>query len=153
MAHSRNGGWPSIAIAVGVLALGLVGVALAGGTNEHGATTQSVNVTFTDTRLSVSHGVVQAGQATFVIANNGRKPHTLSISGPGFAAAKTQPVKPGRTGKLTVTLKTGAYMLADRVPRGGSMTVKWLMVGPAAASTGNSRDVTPFPAPAPMDCD
>jgi hypothetical protein len=48
-------------------------------------------------------------------------------------------------------LRTGAYMLIDSAR--SPSTIRWLLVGPATAATGNSREVTPLPAPAPMDCD
>jgi len=153
MSHTRRtsgrAGWPGVLIVASVLALGLVGVALAGVT--HRAVQANVTVTITDNRLDVSHGVVQAGQATFVVANKGRKPHVLGISGPGLRSGRTQLVQAGKTAKLTVTLRSGAYMLIDT--RRSPTTVRWVMVGPATASAGSTRTVTPFPAPAPMDCD
>jgi hypothetical protein len=149
VSHSRRVGWPSVLVALFVLALGLVGVALAGGTRHQ--VQPNVAVTFTDKRLDVSHGVVQAGQATFVVANKGSKLHVLSISGPGLRSGRTQAVKSGASAKLTVMLRTGAYMLIDSAR--SPSTIRWLLVGPATAATGNSREVTPLPAPAPMDCD
>ena len=82
-------------------------------------------MTFTDKRLDVSHGVVQAGQATFVVANKGSKLHVLSISGPGLRSGRTQAVKSGASAKLTVTLRTGAYMLIDSAR--SPSTIRWLL--------------------------
>jgi hypothetical protein len=148
--HSRRVGWPSVLIALSVLALGLVGVALAGGT--HHTASANVTVTLTDTRLIVSHGTVQAGPATFVVANKGSKLHVLSITGPGLSGSRTQEVKSGKRATLVMTLRKGAYMLTDRVGRGPS-SVRWLLVGPATTATGGTREVIPFPPPAPLDCD
>ena len=142
MSHSRRVGWPSVLVALFVLALGLVGVALAGVTRQ--AAQANVTVTFTDSRLDVSHGVVQAGQATFIVANKGRKQHVLAISGPGLRSGRTQLVKSGKSAKLTVTLRTGAYMLIDSAR--SPSTIRWLIVGPATAASGSTREVTPFPA-------
>ncbi len=150
MRHSRRMGWPSAVIGLLVLAFGSVGVGLAG-VADHSAG-RTVTVTLTDTKLVVSHGVLEAGQATFVVTNKGHKPHVVSISGPGLSGGKTRQVQAGASASLTVTLRMGAYMLADRV-RLGSSNVRWLAVGPAAKSTGSSREVVPFPPPAPMDCD
>jgi len=148
--HSRRIGWPSVLIVLSVLALGLVGVGLAGVTRHDAAA--NVNVTFTDTKLVVSHGTVQAGPATFVVVNKGRKSHVLTISGPGIVGVRSQEVKSGKSARLTVTLRKGAYMLADRIIRGSS-SVRWLVVAAATPTSGSKREVQPFPPPAPMDCD
>ena len=149
MTHPSRIGRPGVLVALSILALGLVGVALAG--VSHRAVQPAVTVTFTDKRLDVSHGVVQAGAATFVVANKGSKPHVLAISGPGMQGGKTQKVSAGKSAKLTVTLRQGAYMLIDRAR--SPSTIRWLMVGPPTASTGDSREVTTLPSAAPMDCD
>jgi len=150
MRHSRRMGRPGAAIALAVLALGLVGVALAAATDR--VTVAKVTVTFTDTKLVVSHGSLQAGPATFVVVNHGQKLHTLTISGPGLQGARTRAVAAGRSATLTVALRKGAYMLSDRA-RAGSSVVSWLMVSAVAKANGSSREVVPFPPPAPMDCD
>jgi hypothetical protein len=149
VSHPRRIGRSGVVVALSVLALGVVGVALAGVT--HRSAQANVKVTFTDSRLVVSHGVLQAGQATFVVANKGRKQHVLTISGPGMRNGRAQLVPSGKSATLTVTLRSGAYMLMDKAR--SPSTIRWLMVSPAAAASGNSREVTPFPAPAPMDCD
>jgi hypothetical protein len=147
---ARRSGW-STALALAVLALGLVGVALAGVTKDV-ATTPSVKVTFTDTKLVVSHGVVEAGAATFVVANKSHRPRVFTISGPGMRNGRIQKISSGKSAKLTVTLRKGAYMLADQDPRSPA-AIRWLLVGPATASSGSKREVLPFPPPVPMDCD
>jgi hypothetical protein len=110
-----------------------------------------VTVTFTDTKLVVTPARLQAGTATLVVVNNGRKAHVLAISGPGMARVKTQKVAAGKRATLTLTLTTGAYELADSVSSG----VRWLVVSPATvvSSTGNGSVTVPLTDPTRMDCD
>jgi hypothetical protein len=146
---ARRVGRSGAGIAFVVLALGLVGVALAGGLRNE--VVAKVTVTVTDSRLVASHSHLQAGQTTFVMANKGRKPHVLAFSGPGVKAI-TRKVPAGKSATVSVMLRTGAYRLADVAPRGLSYA-HWFVVGPASKSSGSDRTVQPFPDPVPMECD
>ena len=55
----------------------------------------------------VRHGVV-----TFVVKNAGKIPHNLTVQGGKHTAS----IAPGKTAKLTVTLKKGSYTLYCSVP-------------------------------------
>jgi hypothetical protein len=110
-----------------------------------------VTVTVSDTKLVVSHGNLHAGPATFVVVNKGSKLHDVTINGPGLKNAQTRRIAPGKSAKLSVTLRVGAYMLLEG--RLGVAKARWVMVSPAVASSGSGRVVQPFPDPAPMDCD
>ncbi len=152
MRHSRRMYRSNAVIAVSVVALGLPGVALAGVARQAAA---KVTVTFTDTKFGVSVGSLQAGTATFVVVNQSHKLQVLAITGPGLRGVRTPKLAAGRSATLTVTLRTGAYMLSDPVGPGMS-TVRWLVVNPAAVVTGNSRVVTPpnpLNVPHGMYCD
>ena len=153
MRHSRKRGWPGAGVAFLVLALGLVGVALAGGS---GAAVAKVTVTLSSSSLTISHRTLQAGQVTFLVVNNDRKLHVVTINGGegGAAHSVSRKLAPGKRATVAVTLRQGAYVLTDRVGSAPAKT-RWLVVGPAAAtgSAGNAREILPFPAPAPMDCD
>ncbi|HEX5247811.1 MAG TPA: cupredoxin domain-containing protein [Gaiellaceae bacterium] len=74
-----------------------------------GATVQvqekEYKITLATTR--VHHGVV-----TFVVKNVGKIPHDLTIQGGKHTAS----IGPGKTAKLTATLKKGAYTLYCSVP-------------------------------------
>jgi hypothetical protein len=146
-------GRPSAVIGVCVLGLGLAGIASAGVARR--TTVAKVMVTFTDTKLVVSRGGLQAGTATFVIVNKGHKLHVLTIAGPGLKGERTRKVAAGRTAALTVTMLTGAYMLSD--PAGlGSSIVRWVVVSPATVggSSGQNRVPPPSSLSAPgMDCE
>jgi hypothetical protein len=148
--HQRRIGWPGVLVVLVVLGLGLVGVALAGVKSDKAAA--NVMVTFTDKRLAVSHGLVEAGPATFFVANKGLKPHTLTIRGPGIGIKTMAAIRAGGNAKITLTLRKGAYMLAEK-PIRGSATIRWLMVAPASSVKGDTRNNNPFPDPVPMDCD
>jgi hypothetical protein len=153
MRHSRKWGWSGAGAALLVLALGLVGVALAGGRQAAAA---KVTVTLSGSGLTISHRTLQAGQVTFLVVNNDHKLHLVTISGSGAGAghALSRKLEPGKRATLAVTLRQGAYVLSDRVGSAPAKT-RWLVVGPPAAtgSAGNAREILPFPAPAPMDCD
>jgi hypothetical protein len=143
---------PGAVVAFLVFALGLPGFALA--SVGHQALAAKVTVTFTDTKFVLSRGGVEAGTASFVVVNKGQKLHVLAIRGPGLGGVRTTKVAAGRSATLTVTLRTGAYMLSDPVGLGAS-TVRWLVVSPATVvrSTGTGSVVTTLPAPGGMDCD
>jgi hypothetical protein len=149
MKHPTARGVASALGAVLILTLGLVGVGLASVARD--AVEAKVTVTFTKTRLVVAHSHLQAGPATVVVANKTRKLHVLRISGPGIKGL-TRKIAAGKSETLSVTLRKGVYMLADRVGSGRA-AVRWVMVGPAVASSGSSREVQPFPDPVPQDCD
>lgn len=144
------GRW-SVLLTVCGVAFGLTGVAFAGVARQ--VTAAKVTVTFTDTTFGISSGGLQAGKATFVIVNKGRKPHALTITGPGLKNIRTSKLATGRSATLTVTLRTGAYMLTD--PLGKSST-RWIVVGPATVvhSAGNtSAGTTPQFNDPGMNCD
>jgi len=130
----------STGVAILVLALGLTGVAFAGVARQ--VTAAKVTVTFTDTKLVLSQSGLQAGTATFFVVNKGQKLHVLTISGPGLKGVRTRKVAVGGSATLTVTLLTGAYMLSDPVGL-GTTNVRWLVVSPVKAVSGDGRAVAP----------
>lgn len=128
---------PGVLLALLVLALGPTGVASAGVSRSHAATVE-VKVTFTDTKLVLSRSSLQAGSATFVVVNTGRKPHRLAITGPGLRDAQTPKLAGGKSATITVTLRMGSYMLGDLVGL-GKATARWLVVGPATQVTSTGQ--------------
>jgi uncharacterized cupredoxin-like copper-binding protein len=119
---------PSLAARVTSAAalLAVVGVvaAPAFGARTHAAAT-SVTVTATEFKFKLSKTSVPHGSVTFTIVNKGKLAHDFKISG-----KKTPLIKPGKSAKLTVTLKAGkaAYLctVAGHAAAGmkGTLTVK-----------------------------
>src|SRR6266542_250212 len=57
-------------------------------------------------------GSVTAGANTFVVEQQGKHPHALSIKGPGVDTTSTPTIQPGGASqRLTVTLQPGRYEL------------------------------------------
>jgi hypothetical protein len=140
-------------VLIAVSGLGLVLTSPALGGAAHRAAATRVSVTFTNSRFAVSRSGVPAGAVTFVATNNGHGPHILAITGPGVKGARTPTIGVGKSATLTVTLGTGAYLLAD--PLTHTLYVRWLVVSPAAnvTSTGNGSVVTPITVTTGMNCD
>jgi uncharacterized cupredoxin-like copper-binding protein len=88
--------------------LAVVGVVAAPalGSRTH-ATATAVTVTATEFHFKLSKTSVPHGSVTFTLVNRGKLPHDFKIAG-----KRTALVKPGKSAKLTVTLKAGkaAYL-------------------------------------------
>jgi uncharacterized cupredoxin-like copper-binding protein len=112
------------ALAASVVALVLVATpALAA--RSH-ATVKRITVTASEFKFKLSTKTVAApGAVTFTVVNKGKIPHDFKIAG-----KKTPLLKPGKSAKLTVTLKKGkhAYLctVAGHATLGmkGTVTVK-----------------------------
>lgn len=63
-------------------------------------------------KITLATRDVRHGAVTFVVKNVGKIPHDLSIQG----GKHTPSIGPGKTAKLTVTLKKGSYTLYCSVP-------------------------------------
>ena len=72
----------------------------------------SVKATEVEYKITLSTHKVPHGVVTFVVKNAGHIAHNLSIQGGKHTAS----IAPGKTVKLTVTLKKGAYTLYCSVP-------------------------------------
>src|SRR3954470_12899171 len=66
------------------------------------AQAMGVAVTATEFNFKLSEASVPAGSVTFSVTNKGKIPHDFKIAG-----KKTPLLKPGKSAKLTVTLKKG----------------------------------------------
>jgi uncharacterized cupredoxin-like copper-binding protein len=86
----------------------LVAVLAACGGSSGGGGGKSVDVTLTDFKLTFSEQSLQPGEYTFVAKNEGKFDHALEIEGPGVEK-HTATLEPGKSAKLTVTLKKGSY--------------------------------------------
>ena len=107
-----------IAIAALSTAGGLWAVAGAGPSGAAGASSRPavVRATETDFHIALSKRTFSAGKYTFVAINKGAVTHSLEITGPGLSNPRTKDIQPGRSTKLTVTLKKGAYDIFCPVP-------------------------------------
>jgi uncharacterized cupredoxin-like copper-binding protein len=72
----------------------------------------TVKATEVEYKITLSTHKVHHGVVTFVVKNAGRIAHNLTIQG----GKHTANIAPGKTAKLTVTLKKGAYTLYCSVP-------------------------------------
>jgi len=72
----------------------------------------TVKATEVEYKITLSTHKVHHGVVTFVVKNVGKIPHNLTIQG----GKHTSNVAPGKTVKLTVTLKKGSYTLYCSVP-------------------------------------
>ena len=88
-------------VAASVVVLGsIAGPALASQTH---ATAKKITVTASEFKFKLSTKTVAApGAVTFTVVNKGALPHDFKIAG-----KKTPLIKPGKSAKLTVTLKKG----------------------------------------------
>jgi uncharacterized cupredoxin-like copper-binding protein len=106
--------------------LAVVGVVAAPalGARTHAAGT-AVTVTATEFHFKLSKTSVPHGSVTFTVVNKGKLSHDFKIGG-----KKTPLIKPGKSAKLTVTLKKGKAAYLCTVPSHaaagmkGTLTVK-----------------------------
>jgi nitrite reductase (NO-forming) len=106
--------------------LAVVGVVAAPalGSRTH-ATATAVTVTATEFHFKLSKISVPHGSVTFTVVNKGHISHDFKIGG-----KKTPLIKPGKSAKLTVTLKAGKVAYLCTVPghaasgMKGKLTVK-----------------------------
>jgi hypothetical protein len=119
--------------ALAVSAIAVASSAVAEGTA--GTTAATVAVTITDQSLRVMPTEAGSGMTTFVVRNSGRKPHMLAIAGPGLKNARTARIAAGKDATLTVTLRTGTYMLYDPVGL-STYTAEYIDVTGATTLTG-----------------
>jgi uncharacterized cupredoxin-like copper-binding protein len=115
---ARVGSAAALLAAVGVIA------APALGARTH-STGTAVSVTATEFHFKLSKTSVPAGSVTFTLVNKGKLAHDFKIGG-----KKTPLVNPGKSAKLTVTLKKGKAAYLCTVPghavagMKGTLTVK-----------------------------
>jgi uncharacterized cupredoxin-like copper-binding protein len=95
-----------------LLLLAVLGVlaAPALGARAH-STATAVTVTATEFKFKLSKLTVPHGSVTFTVVNKGKVAHDFKIAG-----KKTALIKPGKSAKLTVTLKAGKYPYLCTVP-------------------------------------
>jgi plastocyanin len=100
--------------------LAVVGIvaAPAFGARTHAAAT-SVTVTATEFKFTLSKTSVPHGSVTFTITNKGHVGHDFKIGG-----KKTALIAPGKSAKLTVTLKAGKAAYLCSVPGHASAGMK-----------------------------
>ncbi|MDV9187457.1 cupredoxin domain-containing protein [Streptomyces sp. SR27] len=72
------------------------------------AGTTQVTADLSDFHIALSQQTYKAGGYTFVVNNIGHHVHALAVEGPG-GENRSQNLDPGKSTKLTVTLKSGKY--------------------------------------------
>src|SRR3954453_16345912 len=139
----------STLVTASLLALGIAAVAVAAPARHTVAAKGTV--AFPDKAVGVAPTTPSSGETTFVVRNLGKKAHVLVVKGPGIKSARSPKLAAGGTGKLTVTLRPGAYVLSDPVGL-GEYNVMFLDVIRAAAvhAKGDASVVAPEVEVPPM---
>jgi len=109
----------SLLVAALVAASALAAPALA--SRSHAAA--KVTVTATEFKFVLSPKTVAHGTVTFTIVNKGKLAHDFKIAG-----KVTPQIQPGKTAKLTVTLKAGKYPYLCTVPGHAAAGMKGTLV-------------------------
>jgi plastocyanin len=74
-----------------------------------------VNVVARDFEFSLDSSSVAAGTVSFIVTNEGAMPHDFAITTNG-ERYKTEMIKPGASGSLTVELLAGSYEYICTIP-------------------------------------
>jgi uncharacterized cupredoxin-like copper-binding protein len=100
-------------LGIRLIAFALVAVVAAalGGSALAARTSTSVGVGMSEFKFALSKKSAPAGSVTFTLTNKGKLPHDFKIGG-----KKSPLISPGKSGKLTVTLKAGKYPYLCTVP-------------------------------------
>jgi len=98
-------------IAVVFAALAVAVPALASPASSGRASATSVKVTASEFKFVLSTKSATHGSITFTVVNKGKLAHDFKIAG-----KKTALIQPGKSAKLTVTLKAGKYPYVCTVP-------------------------------------
>jgi uncharacterized cupredoxin-like copper-binding protein len=117
-----------------VLAVALLGAAVAGVVAHASARTTTIKVTEREFRIALSARKVHAGPTQLVVHNTGRYPHALAIAGPGVKTKKTPTIRPGKTARLRVTLAAGTYTVWCPIPGHAARGMKARLVATGAAA-------------------
>jgi hypothetical protein len=132
------------AAAAVAFAVALGGAAIGGVVARAQVAVPTVNVTLKEFKI-VPASKLRSGRVTLVVVNKGKFPHALAVSGPGVHA-KTATLAAGKSARLTVSLKDGAYSLLCPVGNHASLGMKLTAkigtvaggAGTGAGSTGSS---------------
>lgn len=115
-----------VGAAMGVVAAGAVLTACGGGSGsaaaadstvaaapsaDSGSAAQTVEVTATEYKFGLPTTHFAPGTYTFVMKDDGHATHAIAIDGPGVDNKSSGSSGPGGTATLTVTLKSGTYVL------------------------------------------
>jgi uncharacterized cupredoxin-like copper-binding protein len=99
-----------LTLALGVALAALV-VAAPVAARSTAVTATTVTVKMKEFKFTFSKKIVPHGTVTFKLVNVGKLPHDLKIG-----TKKSKLIKPGKTGKLVVTLKKGKWAYKCTVP-------------------------------------
>ena len=77
---------------------------------------EQVKVSVTERDLDPGRVVVNAGKIEFEVRNEGKRVHAFAVNTKD-GVERTETIKPGESGSLTVDLSAGSYRMYD--PRGG----------------------------------
>jgi len=115
--------------------LALAGAAVAGVVAHASASKTSIHVTEREFRIGLPAKSAPAGPVELEIRNAGHYPHELAIAGPGVKA-RTPMIKPGKSAKLTVTLRAGSYSLWCPIPGHAAKGMKAALTVSGGSSSG-----------------
>ena len=85
--------------------------------------TATIKVTATEFKFKLSPATVNHGTVTFTVVNKGKLAHDFKIAG-----KVTPQIAPGKSAKLTVTLKAGKYPYLCTVPGHAAAGMKGTLV-------------------------
>lgn len=99
-----------------IMVCGLICVAAGGcGYTQVVGKSRTFNLTLTEYRLIPQSIRVSTGEMTIYVHNYGRLTHNLVISSNGQPTDSVQPIFPGQTAQLSLTLLPGQYSIASTV--------------------------------------
>ena len=97
---------------VGTLVLLLAG---AGCSHTVDARTGVVRILVTEYRLVPQSVRARPGELKIYVHNDGRLTHNLSVARGPRTTGETQPIRPGQSAQLTVTLTPGRYFMSSTI--------------------------------------